>query len=454
MKTNSKTRDMTEGTIWKHLILFSIPLLIGNLFQQLYNLVDSIVVGNFVGSEALAAVGTSTPIINMLVGFFMGVATGAGVVISNYFGAKEQKNLEESIHTTLLLTMILGVVFTVIGIAIAPAMLHLMATPEDVFGDACTYLRIFFGGIWALMIYNMGSGILRAVGDSKRPLYFLCLTSITNIILDLLLVIVFDLGVLGVALATVSSEIISAVLVLAVLINTNEVYRVSVDKLCLNRKILRKICTIGLPAGLQNAVISFSNVFVQSYINQFGSACMAGWASYFKVDQFMLLPLQTISMTCTTFIGQNKGAGKPDRMNSGMRWSLGIALTVSVSLTFLVNLAAIPLIRLFTSDPEVIHYGRIFLHFISPFYFSACFNQIHAGVLRGAGDATGPMFIMLFSFVAFRQIYLFTASHITDSFYPIAFAYPAGWIVCTLIMAVYFRFKWRTILEASSKTPL
>ena len=454
MKTNSKTRDMTEGTIWKHLILFSIPLLIGNLFQQLYNLVDSIVVGNFVGSEALAAVGTSTPIINMLVGFFMGVATGAGVVISNYFGAKEHKNLEESIHTTLLLTMILGVVFTVIGIAIAPAMLHLMATPEDVFGDACTYLRIFFGGIWALMIYNMGSGILRAVGDSKRPLYFLCLTSITNIILDLLLVIVFDLGVLGVALATVSSEIISAVLVLAVLINTNEVYRVSVDKLCLNRKILRKICTIGLPAGLQNAVISFSNVFVQSYINQFGSACMAGWASYFKVDQFMLLPLQTISMTCTTFIGQNKGAGKPDRMNSGMRWSLGIALTVSVSLTFLVNLAAIPLIRLFTSNPEVIHYGRIFLHFISPFYFSACFNQIHAGVLRGAGDATGPMFIMLFSFVAFRQIYLFTASHITDSFYPIAFAYPAGWIVCTLIMAVYFRFKWRTILEASSKTPL
>ena len=445
---------MTEGTIWKHLILFSIPLLIGNLFQQLYNLVDSIVVGNFVGSEALAAVGTSTPIINMLVGFFMGVATGAGVVISNYFGAKEQKNLEESIHTTLLLTMILGVVFTVIGIAIAPAMLHLMATPEDVFGDACTYLRIFFGGIWALMIYNMGSGILRAVGDSKRPLYFLCLTSITNIILDLLLVIVFDLGVLGVALATVSSEIISAVLVLAVLINTNEVYRVSVDKLCLNRKILRKICSIGLPAGLQNAVISFSNVFVQSYINQFGSACMAGWASYFKVDQFMLLPLQTISMTCTTFIGQNKGAGKPDRMNSGMRWSLGIALTVSVSLTFLVNLAAIPLIRLFTSDPEVIHYGRIFLHFISPFYFSACFNQIHAGVLRGAGDATGPMFIMLFSFVAFRQIYLFTASHITDSFYPIAFAYPAGSIVCTLIMAVYFRFKWRTILEASAKTPL
>ena len=445
---------MTEGTIWKHLILFSIPLLIGNLFQQLYNLVDSIVVGNFVGSEALAAVGTSTPIINMLVGFFMGVATGAGVVISNYFGAKEQKNLEESIHTTLLLTMILGVVFTVIGIAIAPSMLHLMATPEDVFGDACTYLRIFFGGIWALMIYNMGSGILRAVGDSKRPLYFLCLTSITNIILDLLLVIVFDLGVLGVALATVSSEIISAVLVLAVLINTNEVYRVSVDKLCLNRKILRKICTIGLPAGLQNAVISFSNVFVQSYINQFGSACMAGWASYFKVDQFMLLPLQTISMTCTTFIGQNKGAGKPDRMNSGMRWSLGIALTVSVSLTFLVNLAAIPLIRLFTSDPEVIHYGRIFLHFISPFYFSACFNQIHAGVLRGAGDATGPMFIMLFSFVAFRQIYLFTASRITDSFYPIAFAYPAGWIVCTLIMAVYFRFKWRTILEASAKTPL
>ena len=454
MKTNSKTRDMTEGTIWKHLILFSIPLLIGNLFQQLYNLVDSMIVGNFVGSEALAAVGTSTPIINMLVGFFMGVATGAGVVISNYFGAKEQKNLEDSIHTTLLMTMILGVVFTAVGILITPTMLHLMDTPADVFDDACTYLRIFFGGVWALMIYNMGSGILRAVGDSKRPLYFLCLTSLTNIILDLLLVIVFDLGVFGVALATVISEIISAALVLAVLMHTNEVYRISPAKLHLNWKILVKICTIGLPAGVQNAVISFSNVFVQSYINQFGSACMAGWASYFKVDQFMLLPLQTISMTCTTFIGQNRGAGKPDRMNSGMRWGLGIALTVSVSLTFLVNLAAIPLIHLFTSDPEVIRYGRIFLHFISPFYFSACFNQIHAGVLRGSGDATGPMFIMLFSFVAFRQIYLFTASHITDSFYPIAFAYPAGWIVCTLIMAVYFRFKWRTILETSSKTPL
>ena len=435
--------DMTQGTIWKQLIYFAFPLLIGNLFQQLYNTVDSVVVGNFVSTEALAAVGSVTPIINMLVGFFSGLATGAGVVISQFFGAKNGPMLHKAVHTTLLMTVGLGVIFTFIGIFMTPMMLNLMSTPADVFDGAALYLRIYFGGVLGLMLYNMVSGILRAVGDSKRPLYFLILSSLLNVVLDLAFVLIFHWGIAGVAIATIIAQFISAFLLLVVLARSDEDYKLVLRDLKMDAEILKRIVRIGLPAGLQMAVTSFSNVFVQSYINRFGSACMAGWTSYSKIDQFVLLPMQSLSLSATTFVGQNLGAGNLSRAKKGTRVSMAISVAITAVLTVLLIAFSSQLLMLFNQDENVLYYGNIFIRYLAPFYVICCINQIFAGSLRGAGDATGPMIIMLLSFVVFRQIYLFVGSQFFDSIIFVGLGYPAGWLVCSVFMAIhYFRGRW------------
>ena len=435
--------DMTQGTIWKQLIYFAFPLLIGNLFQQLYNTVDSVVVGNFVSTEALAAVGSVTPIINMLVGFFSGLATGAGVVISQFFGAKNGQMLHKAVHTTLLMTVGLGVIFTFIGIFMTPLMLNLMSTPADVFDGAALYLRIYFGGVLGLMLYNMVSGILRAVGDSKRPLYFLILSSLLNVVLDLAFVLIFHWGIAGVAIATIIAQFISAFLLLVVLARSDEDYKLVLRDLKMDAEILKRIVRIGLPAGLQMAVTSFSNVFVQSYINRFGSACMAGWTSYSKIDQFVLLPMQSLSLSATTFVGQNLGAGNLSRAKKGTRVSMAISVAITAVLTVLLIAFSSQLLMLFNQDENVLYYGNIFIRYLAPFYVICCINQIFAGSLRGAGDATGPMIIMLLSFVVFRQIYLFVGSQFFDSIIFVGLGYPAGCLVCSVFMAIhYFRGRW------------
>ena len=435
--------DMTQGTIWKQLIYFAFPLLIGNLFQQLYNTVDSVVVGNFVSTEALAAVGSVTPIINMLVGFFSGLATGAGVVISQFFGAKNGQMLHKAVHTTLLMTVGLGVIFTFIGIFMTPMMLNLMSTPADVFDGAALYLRIYFGGVLGLMLYNMVSGLLRAVGDSKRPLYFLVLSSLLNVVLDLAFVLIFHWGIAGVAIATIIAQFISAFLLLVVLARSDEDYKLVLRDLKMDAEILKRIVRIGLPAGLQMAVTSFSNVFVQSYINRFGSACMAGWPSYSKIDQFVLLPMQSLSLSATTFVGQNLGAGNLSRAKKGTRVSMAISVAITAVLTVLLIAFSSQLLMLFNQDENVLYYGNIFIRYLAPFYVICCINQIFAGSLRGAGDATGPMIIMLLSFVVFRQIYLFVGSQFFDSIIFVGLGYPAGWLVCSVFMAIhYFRGRW------------
>lgn len=443
--------DMTTGTIWKQLIYFAFPLLIGNLFQQLYNTVDSVVVGNFVSTEALAAVGSVTPIINMLVGFFSGLATGAGVVISQFFGAKNGPMLHKAVHTTLIMTVILGVIFTFVGIFMTPMMLNLMSTPDDVFEGAALYLRIYFGGVLGLMLYNMASGILRAVGDSKRPLYFLILSSLLNVVLDLAFVLIFHMGIAGVAIATIIAQFISAFLLLVVLARSDEDYRLVLSHLTLDVEILKRVIRIGLPAGLQMAVTSFSNVFVQSYINQFGSACMAGWTSYSKIDQFVLLPMQSLSLSATTFVGQNLGAGNLSRAKKGTRVSLVISVAITAVLTVLLIIFSSQLLMLFNQDENVLYYGNIFIRYLAPFYVICCANQVFAGSLRGAGDATGPMIIMLFSFVVFRQIYLFIGTKFIDTIVFVGLGYPAGWLVCSIFMAIhYFRGRWEKDYQTAS----
>lgn len=430
---------MTEGAIWRHIMNFAIPTAIGLVFQQLYNAVDTIVVGRFVSKEALAAVGSTGSIINMLVSLCAGISVGAGVVVSHHYGAKDFERLRNALHTTVIVTAVLSIFATVGGIFLTDPLLRLMATPPEVMGEANTYLTIYFAGIAGLLIYNMGSGVLRAVGNSRLPLYFLCLSAFLNIVLDLLFVIAFGLGVAGVAYATIIAQFISAALVIFSLSRGNKPYAINWRRLRISAEELKSIVLIGLPTGLQQAITSFSNVFVQSYINYFGTACMAGWSSYHKLDVFVLIPVQSISMASTTFVGQNYGADKLDRAREGVRKSLTFSVIVTSILCVLLIICRVPLLKLFNDDPEVISYGSKFIAMISPFYVVICFNQIYAGALRGIGNSRLPTAIMLFSFVIFRQAYLFVNRLLGYHFALTALAYPMGWLVCSILMNIAYR---------------
>lgn len=430
--------DMTQGTIWKQFIAFSVPMAIGLLFQQLYNTVDTLVVGQFVGKEALAAVGSTGSIVNMMVGLCAGLSTGASVVISQSYGAHDYKRLHDAVHTTISVTILMCLVATIIGLIIIDPMLRMMDTPEDVFPESKLYLTIYFAGVSGLLLYNMGSGILRAVGDSRRPLYFLIFSALLNTAFDLLFVIVFKLGVAGVAAATVLAQVFSAILVLATLTRDDSAYGIRWRELGIRKAELSQILSIGLPSGVQQAITAFSNVFVQSYINAFGSACMAGYSSYNKLDAFILIPVQAIALASTTFVGQNWGANKPERARQGVRQALIISLIATISLTAGMVLLSRPLLRLFSPDNEVIDYGVRFINLVTPFYFTICFNQIFGGALRGIGNAKAPMIIMLSSFVVFRQIYLFTTKLLGVGFVAVALAYPMGWIVCSSLLTICY----------------
>ena len=431
--------DMTQGSITKHLINFSLPLLLGNLFQQLYNMVDTWVVGNYVSNEAFSAVGTVGPVINTLIGFFLGLSSGAGVVISQYYGAGREEKVRQAVHTALMLTLVLGVVFTAAGIAMTPLMLQLMKTPAEVAPEQAAYLRIYFAGVMGLLLYNMGSGILRAVGDSRRPFYFLVVSAVLNTVLDLLFVIKFHMGVEGVAYATIIAQAVSALLTLWVLMRAEGGIRLELRALRFTWSVLRQIVAVGIPAALQMAITAFSNVFVQSYINYFGPDCMSGWTAYTKVDQLVILPVQSISMANTTFVGQNLGVGDTPRAKKGVRISLWLSVAVTAVLLIPVLLFAPDLTAFFNSKAEVVSYGALLLRLLSPFYFFFCINQIYAGALRGAGNSQMTMWIMLGSFVVFRQIYLYIMSnYISNEIIPIALSYPAGWFVCSVATLLYY----------------
>lgn len=431
--------DMTQGSTTRHLVRFALPLLAGNLFQQLYNMVDTWVVGNFVSNEAFSAVGTVTPIINTLIGFFLGMSSGAGVVISQYYGAHRPEKVREAVHTAMLLTVIMGVVFTGVGIAMTPLMLELMKTPAEVAPDQAAYLTIYFAGIMGLLLYNMGSGILRAVGDSQRPFYFLLVSAVVNTALDLLFVLKFGMGVEGVAYATIIAQAVSAVLTIAVLIGYDGSVKLSLRDLRIHWRMLKKIVAVGIPAALQMAITAFSNVFVQGYINHFGADCMSGWTAYTKIDQLVILPVQSLSLASTTFVGQNLGVGNVERAKGGVRRALYLSFAVTAVLLVPVLTLAPDMTAFFNSKPEVVSYGALLLRLLSPFYFFFCINQIYSGALRGSGNSQVPMLIMLGSFVVFRQIYLYVMAHfISNEIVPIAMGYPAGWFVCSAVTLLYY----------------
>ena len=436
------TRDMTRGPILKQLLLFAVPLLFGNIFQMLYNTVDSIVVGNFVGKEALAAVGSTTMIINMLVFFFNGFSVGAGVVIGQRFGAKEEKELHTAVETTMALTFVFCVLFTIIGMSYVRPMLYLMATPEDVFDNAASYLNIYFAGISGLLIYNMGSGILRAVGNTTLPLMFLVLTSILNIILDLFFVICLHMGIEGVAYATILSQFISAVLTLLLLSRTKEIYRLVWRDLRIDKTVTELIFAVALPAGIQSVITAFSNTFVQAYINYFGSSCMAGWSCYNKLDQVVFLTTQSIAMAATSFVSQNIGAKQEERANRGTVVSMALAVSTIVVVGGALVLNARQAVRLFTQDESVIAFGVMFIRTNTMFVMFNGVNHVLAGALRGRGDSRGPMYIMLMGFVVLRQIYLFVLTRfISNTPRPVGFSYPVGWMLTMIMELTYYMYR-------------
>ncbi len=431
--------NMTEGSIVKHLLMFAFPLLLGNMFQQFYNMVDTWVLGNYVSNEAYSAVGSVGPIVNTLIGFFMGLSGGAGAVISQYYGAGREDKVHDTVHTAMLMTLWLGVLFTATGLAITPFMLTMMKTPDAVFDEARTYLSIYFAGILGLMVYNIGAGILRAVGDSRRPFYFLVVSALTNIVLDLLFVLKFNMGVAGVAYATIISQLLSALLVVLTLMRSNTCVRLKLSHLRIHGDMLAKIFKVGIPAALQMTVTAFSNVFVQSYINYFGEDCMGGWTSYAKIDQLLLLPMQSLALASTTFVGQNLGSKQDKRARRGVSIALWLSIACMVVLMIPVLIFAPTLVRFFNDKPEVVKYGALLLRCISPFYALCCINQIYAGALRGSGNSRTPMIIMLSSFVVFRQLYLYVmANYISNELIPIAMSYPAGWLLASLCTIIYY----------------
>ena len=430
--------DMTTGSIWRHLLTFSVPMALGLLFQQLYNMVDTLVVGQFVGETAQAAVGTTGPIINTIVGFCAGLATGASVIISQRYGAHDQQGLSRAVHTTITITFVISAISTLLGLAIIEPMLRFMRTPDNVWEESKAYLSIYFSGVTGVLFYNMGSGILRAVGDSRRPLIFLAISAGLNIVLDLVFVLVFKLGVQGVAYATIIAQFLSAALILVTLTRERSAYGLRWGRLGIDRIALTGILRVGLPSSIQSAITAFSNVYVMSYINAFGSACMAGYGIYNKLDAFVLIPVQAISMSSTTFVGQNWGADDPGRARRGVRTAIIMSLIATASLGAVALVLSRQLLGFFSPVAEVVDYGQRFLRLVTPFYLVICFNQILSGALRGTGDATVPTIIMLGSFVVFRQIYLYVTNLLNLGFVSVALAYPMGWVLCSTLLIIRY----------------
>lgn len=434
---------MIEGNIAKQLFFFSIPLILGNLLQQLYNTADSIVVGNFVGSNALAAVGSGTVLINLIIAFSQGTAVGAGVVIAQYIGAKHKEKLSEAVHTSVAIALIIGAALSLFGVLFSKTLLIWMKTPKEVLSESVVYLRIYFAGLIFNVIYNMAAGIMNAAGNSKRSLRYLAYASVTNIILDLLFVGLLKMGIMGAALATDISQLLSGILSMLFLMRVNEDYKVTLKKIKLHKESAKKIIRVGLPTGLQNTVISISNVLVQSGINGFGATAMAGFGAYLKVDGFNILPVLSFSMAATTFVGQNYGAGKIDRVKKGMWITLGMVTLYTIVTGALLLIFSHQIIRLFSADTAVIAYGADAMKYFCPFYFVLGILNCLAGTVRGTGKTMPPMIIMLISMCIFRIFWIQLALPRIGTIEGIYMLYPISWAIGAAMMVLYTIFgKW------------
>lgn len=437
-KAKSEVR-MTEGNIVKLLVNFTLPLLVGNLFQQFYNMVDTWVVGNFVGDNAFSAVGTVAPILNLYIFLFTGFANGGAVIVSQFFGAKDKENVKKSVHTMLVITIAFCIVLSIAGYFSLPLMLKIAKSPAGIYDEQMTYLKIIFAFLSFQIIYNMAAAILRAIGDSTRPFIYLVVACVTNIVLDLLFVIKFNMGVAGVAWATIIAQGIAAILCLITMFTTKSDVRIDLRDLKYDVILGKQVFLLGLPTALQQMVTAFSNIFVQGYINGFGGAVMGGWTCYFKVDQFAMLPLQSMTIAVQTFVGQNLGAGDEERSKKGLRQATYLCMGVTFVIVVLILVFARPVSNFFTSSESIIEYGVYFIYRITPFMILSCPSMVTLSALRGAGNSKMPMIFTLFSYVVFRQIYLFVVTRMfPGNLTPVAFAYPIGWVLCLILVMSYY----------------
>ena len=430
--------DLTKGPIGRQIVQFTVPLLLGNIFQQFYNAADTVIVGRFVGKEALAAVGSSGSLINLLVSILMGIAVGAGVVVARYYGARQYQEMRDTIHTTIAFGLIAGVVMSVLGVLITPVILRWMQTPESVLDSSVLYFRIYFAGVLTTVMYNIGSGIYRALGDSKRPVYFLIIATLINVVLDLLFVAVFHMGIAGAAIATVISQAVSMVLVFYTMMREDTVYRVSWREIRIHRRFLRQIIAIGLPSGIQNGIVSLSNVVVQSNINSFGDVAMAGCGAYSKLDGFAILPASSFSLALSTFVSQNIGAEAYDRAKKGAAFGLIAAMVISELAGVLIYFTAPQLVGFFNDDPEVIRYGVLMARNIVYAYALVAYSNAMAGVLRGAGLSRVPMFVMVGCWCVLRVIWIQIMVPLTQDIRMVFWSYPITWVVSVTILTIYF----------------
>lgn len=439
MNEHNQENGITNGVIWKQLLIFFFPILLGTFFQQLYNTVDAIVVGKYVGKEALGAVGGATgSIINLLIGFFVGVASGASVIIAQFYGAKNEENTSKAVHTAIALGLCGGIFFTIIGFTISPMALRLMGTPEDILSHATTYIQVYFLGTIFNLLYNIGSGILRAVGDSKRPLYFLIICSFVNIVLDLIFVANFHLGVLGAALATLISQIISGLLVLNALMKTTDIYRLTLKKIGFHFSILKNIIQIGLPAGLQSVMYTSSNIIIQTCINTFGTNTVAAWTAYSKIDGIFWMIMSAFGISITTFAGQNYGANKFDRIKKSVRVCLGMAMVTAFGISAFLGIFGKYVYLLFTNDPAVIEIGMKILGVFVPFYFTYVCIEVLSGAIRGTGNSLIPMILTCLGVCVLRIVWIYTVVPLHHTLEMVAASYPITWAVTSILFIIYY----------------
>lgn len=444
------TNMMSEGSIAKKIIYFAIPLFLGNLFQQLYNTADSLIVGNFLGSSALAAVASSGNLIFLLVGFFNGISVGAGVVIARFFGAHDHKRVHLSIHTTVALGIVCGIVLTILGVVFAPKILILMGTPQDVLPNSIIYFRVYFMGSLAFVLYNAFTGILQALGDSKHPLYYLIISSVINVVLDVVFITVFDMGVGGAALATIISQIVSAVLCFMYLIKL-PAYPLKVQQIRFDLPMLKLVIQNGLPAGIQNSIIALANVVVQSYINSFGQMAVAGCGAYSKIEGFGFLPITCFALAMTTFVSQNIGAKKYERVKKGTRFGIICSLVLAQIIGMIIFIGAPFLIGLFDSTQDVISYGTMQARTVTLFYFLLAFSHCIAGILRGAGKSMIPMIVMMIFWCVVRVLYISIALHLVHDIHLVFWAYPITWACSSIVFLWFYLFSsWVPRLEKDS----
>lgn len=437
-RRSESVKDMTQGNPYSQIIAFALPIFLSQVFQQLYNTADTLIVGRFLGTNALAAVSSSGTLIFLLVSFFNGTSMGAGVVVSKYFGAKDNDKISRAIHTNIVFSLLCGVVLTLVGVFLTPTFLVWMKTDPDVLPEAIEYFRYYFLGSLAMIMYNACRGIMSALGDSKRPLYYLIFSSLLNVALDVLFVAGFGWGVWSAAVATVLSQAASVVLCLRHLLVKDQIYSVQLKKLRIDKAMLLEIIRYGLPAGVQNSVIAFANTIVQTQINSFGKYATAAYGTHGKIEGFAFLPIVSFNMAISTFISQNLGAGLYDRVKQGARFGIVAAVLMAELIGVLCYIFAPQLIGLFDNNAEVIRLGTMQARTVSLFFFLLAYSHSIAAVCRGAGKAFVPMFIMLGVWCVLRICYIAYVSHTFGELSYIYWAYPITWAISSVMYLIYY----------------